>query len=140
MKSLFAILALSALASAWQINIGNTRVSGNQGRPCQSVRGGGRREREERNQPGGNGNSFYDWDPTVVDIASAAAPAPSHCCLLLFDNANCYHGTGTAFERQCKDPYSGPTRNVPGAPAGFSAGSYDIKAFEVFCYDRNSRD
>jgi hypothetical protein len=137
MKSLFAILALSALTSAWQITIGNTNVSGNQGRPCQSVRAGGRRE--ERDQPG-NGNFYYDWDPTVVDVNSAAAPAPSHCCLLLFDNANCYHGTGTAFERQCKDPYSGPTRQVPGAPAGFSAGSFSIKAFEVFCYDRRSRN
>jgi hypothetical protein len=137
MKSILAILALSTLASAWQVNIGETRAAGNQGRPCQSVRERGRRE--ERNQPG-NGNSFYDWDPTAVDLSSAAAPAPSHCCLLLFDNANCYHGTGTAFERQCKDPYSGPTRNVPGAPAGFSAGNFDIRAFEVFCYDRQSRN
>lgn len=130
-------------------------MAGNQGRPCQSVRGG-RREREregrgrderghdERGREGRGreerGNTYYDWDPTAIDATSAAVPAPSHCCLLLFDNANCYHGTGTAFERQCKDPYSGPTRNVPGAPAGFTAGNFDIKAFEVFCYDRQSRN
>src|ERR1700735_4050316 len=136
MKSIIALLALSTLASAWQFNVGNTRVAGNQGRPCQSGPGG---PREERTHPA-SGNAFYDWDPTAVDLASAAAPAPSHCCLLLFDNANCYHGAGTAFERQCKDPCSGPTRNVPGAPAGFTAGNFDIKAFEVFCYDRQSRN
>jgi hypothetical protein len=137
MKSILSILALSALASAWQINIGNTRVVGNQGHPCQSVR-----RREERNERGNgneraNGNAYYDWDPLAIDTTSAAAPAPSHCCLLLFDHANCYHGTGTAFERQCKDPYSGPTRNVP-APVGTVAVNFDIKAFEVFCYDRQS--
>jgi hypothetical protein len=135
MKSILAILALSAVASAWQVNIGQTHVSGNQGRPCQSVRSSRREERETN----GAANAYYDWDPVAVDVSSAAAPAPSHCCLLLFDNGNCYHGTGTAFEQQCKDSYSGPTRNVIGAPVGVVTPNYDIKAFEVTCYDRRSR-
>jgi hypothetical protein len=136
MKSFFAVIVLTAtLTSAWQVNIGSTRAVGNQGWPCQSVRGGGRREERER-----GGNTFYDWDPTAADTTTASAPAPNRCCLLLFDQGNCYHSKGTAFERQCNNPYSGQTPNMPGTPVGVSPVSFDIKAFEVFCYDRASRN
>jgi hypothetical protein len=134
MKSLCAtVLALSAtLTSAWQLNIGSTRAVGNQGWPCQSIR------RERRDERDGTGNTFYDWDPTFIDAASAASS--NRCNLLLFDNANCYHGKGTAFERHSNDPFSGPTRGIPGIPLGSPAAGYDIKAFEVFCYDRGARN